>query len=62
MRYIRRPLGVTILGQQRNTRVIKQLIVSYTVEDVIRCGINVAKMEEDYPPAVGLAVSSERKP
>jgi hypothetical protein len=62
MRFIRRPLDVTSLGQQTNTRVFKQLIASCTVEDVIRWGINEAMKEEDCSPTVGLAVSSERKP
>jgi hypothetical protein len=62
MRFIRRLLFVTRLVQQRYTSVFKQSIVPYTVEDIIRWGINVARMEEDYSPTVGLAVSSERKP
>ena len=60
--FVRRLLVVNRLGQQRNTRVFKQLIVPCTVEDIIRWGINVARMEEDCSPTVGLAVSSERKP
>jgi len=62
MRLITRLLVVTILDQQRNARVFKQLIVPYTVEDIVRLGRYVARMEEYYSPAVGLAVSSERKP